>query len=275
MSSDINIFVAEARVIKVPEHGVMPSSQSSRITLRLASNRYRPGQNGYEENSVYFGAKSFGVVADAANEKLSKGDKVLLQGEFVEEEFDGQNGRVRLPFLYFSSFKKINSPAGGNDANSLMLECRLTEEVELRSNSVAYVRVASNKFRKDGSGGFNQYTTYMNVKMFKQVAIAAQEKLKKGYSVLFTGEYHQEKSPSSDAVFSYLYASSFDILDEGKAVAQSEAKNERLPPSQSAARPVSKNRLANSNRFQNDAPSSSNPQPRMKTMSEVPAGYAR
>lgn len=275
MSSDINIFVAEARVIKVPEHGVMPSSQNSRITLRLASNRYRSAQNGYEEHSVYFGAKAFGAVADAANEKLSKGDKVLLQGEFVEEEFDGQNGRVRLPFLYFSSFKQIKSPAGGNDANSLMLECRLTDEVELRSNSVAYVRVASNKFRPDGSGGFNQYTTYMNVKMFKQVAIAAQEKLKKGYSVLFTGEYHQEKSPNSDAVFSYLYASSFNILDEGKSAAQSETQNERRPQSQNAARPSSNNRPDNSNRVKNNAPRNNSPQPRMRTMSEVPAGYAR
>lgn len=96
MSYDLNRVVLSGRLCFPPEHRTLASGQEL-TTFRLAFPRHRrrPDGEGFDELASFVTVKTWSGTARVAAERLSKGDRVVVDGRLEFESWKDASGRER------------------------------------------------------------------------------------------------------------------------------------------------------------------------------------
>lgn len=109
----LNKVLLEGRLAKDPVLRFLPSGKPV-AEVTLANNKPYKTDEGWKEKTSFIEAKAYGSVGEAMVEKLSKGDRIVIEGELVQEiwEKDGKKvSKLRVVIDNFRILQKIEREA--------------------------------------------------------------------------------------------------------------------------------------------------------------------
>ncbi len=109
--SNTNVVVLTGNLGDNVDYRVFPKSQKGVAELRIAVNKHRFNGDTQQFDTItsWVTIKMYGQLADRANEKLSKGAKIAIEGELVEDNWVEQPSGQKRSKLYVvaSSFEYL------------------------------------------------------------------------------------------------------------------------------------------------------------------------
>lgn len=134
MASDVNVVLLTGRLTADPELRFTPKGTAI-ASLRLASNRYwkdaDPTKGEFHEQNLFITADVFGKAAERNASQKKKGDKVMVRGRLILNEWVGTDGQKH------STFKLV-----GEDVTSLTAHNKETDSEDERSEAEALPMVS-------------------------------------------------------------------------------------------------------------------------------------
>ncbi|MDY3122884.1 MAG: single-stranded DNA-binding protein [[Actinobacillus] rossii] len=119
MSKDTNIVVITGRLGASPELRTFQNgSHIANFNLAVGDD-YRDKQGNCVERTHWITVNVFGKMAEVANQYLTKGSRITVQGKLVQEQWKDQNGNSRNTVkINAEIFQMLDSKPQGNSNNN-------------------------------------------------------------------------------------------------------------------------------------------------------------
>ena len=104
----INKVILEGRLAKDPKLIFLPSGRAV-AEIRIANTKSYRREEGWKEKTNFIDIKAYGKVAEAIAERLNKGDRVIVEGEIVQETWEKEGkkrSRLRIVAENFRVLKR-------------------------------------------------------------------------------------------------------------------------------------------------------------------------
>ena len=86
--SDFNRVIIEGRLTRPPEMRTIPGTDTKVCDLHIACNREIKIEEKWEQFPVYIKVTQWNKNAERAMEKFSTGDRIIVEGELVDDNFE-------------------------------------------------------------------------------------------------------------------------------------------------------------------------------------------
>ena len=111
----MNKIIVIGNLGRDPEMRYTPSGQAV-TSFSVATNyRYTTAEGEQRDETEWFNVSVFGRQAEAANQYLSKGQKVYVDGRLKSRTFEGREGQTRVALdIIAQQVRFIDRPGGGD-----------------------------------------------------------------------------------------------------------------------------------------------------------------
>ncbi len=100
----LNKVLLEGRLVRDPVLRFLPlGTPVAEITL--ANSKHYRAEDGWKEKVNFIDAKAYGSVGKALVEKLNKGDRIIIEGEIVQEIWEKDGKKVSKFRIVIGNFK--------------------------------------------------------------------------------------------------------------------------------------------------------------------------
>jgi single-strand DNA-binding protein len=91
----LNKVLLVGRLTGNPELRSLPSGMAVAVFTIAVNRRYKDKGGQWQEESFFFDVESFGQLAERISKQLTKGCKVLIEGQLRQDRWEDKNGEKR------------------------------------------------------------------------------------------------------------------------------------------------------------------------------------
>lgn len=188
MANNINSVVINGNLVKDAEKRSTKNGTTV-IEFSIASNKKR----GEREKVNFVDVTAYGKVAEGVFEYLKKGKGVTLEGELIQDKWEGKDGKTASRFYILASKVMLTDGSCKNALNQMALNGNLTRDAEV-SKTKSGVDIV--KFTIAVNRGEN--VSFVDVTYFGATAGKVAQYLTKGRMVNLGGELSQDTWKTED-----------------------------------------------------------------------------
>jgi single-strand DNA-binding protein len=118
----LNKVILVGRLTGNPELRVLPSGMAVAVFTIAVNKRYKDKNGNWQEESSFFDVESFGQLAERIGKQLSKGYKVLIEGQLRQDRWEDKNGEKRSKVKIIAEKVVLLSKPNGNNTEEEIVD---------------------------------------------------------------------------------------------------------------------------------------------------------